>query len=51
MNREQVLYSIIGLVFGALLGYEISGFLGYEQIGAVLGAVIGLAFNYFKFSD
>lgn len=51
MNRQQALYSIIGLIFGALLGYEVSGFVGYESIGAAVGATLGSAFNYFKFSD
>ena len=55
MNRQQALYSIIGLVFGAKLGYEVSGFIGYESIGAVVGAALvaalGLAYNYFIFSD
>ena len=55
MNRKQSLYSIIGLLFGAKLGYEVSGFIGYEITGAVVGAAlvaaIGSAYNYFIFSD
>jgi len=51
MENQQAIYSVIGLVFGALLGYELLGFAGFEEIGAVIGALTGSAFNYVKFAD